>query len=358
MKHLWGLILAFALFTGAVRADNQDLRSKIGSTFSSPVLVGDLFYFVATTGVLFEASKDFKTIKKLYEGNKQTLGALVVVNDKLIWGEGLHTDKKTLFHIFDIKTKKMLKEIEIKGHIQRPPLFIHDTIYLPTGPGGILAINATTYKTKWHTKTHNKKDLHIDSNILAVENQICATSVYEFKGIVCLDEKSGKVLQTAELTRNPKSEITLWNNQIVGFATEADLSKPKWDIPSDLYVYDIKNNKMKMSKELRGFNFFAPQINGDEAFVTLSTGDFILVNLTNGKIHFLGEFPEPFTNNAFIKGLDFCGIGIMGKYMCYGKTTSGYALTVDKRLMETVVGEIMYLDSQLITPSRAGYYIE
>jgi len=92
--------------------------------------------------------------------------------------------------------------------------------------------------------------------------------------------------------------------------------------------------------------------------VTLSTGDFILVNLSNGKIPFLGEFPEPFTNNAFIKGLDFCGIGIMGKYMCYGKTTSGHALTVDKRLMETVIGTVTIQNSQLITPSRAGYYVE
>jgi len=116
---------------------------------------------------------------------------------------------------------------------------------------GCFIESSKDFKVKWHTKNYNKKKLHIDSNLLAVGEKICATSVYEFKGVVCLDENSGKVLQASELTRNQKSEITLWNNQIVGFATEADLSKPKWDIPSDLYVYDVNNNKMKMSKEMK-----------------------------------------------------------------------------------------------------------
>ena len=358
MKKLCRLFLAFALINGAAQADNQEIRSKIGSTFSAPVSFGDKFYFVATTGVLFEADKAFKVVTKLYEGKKQTLGSITLAEDKLYWGDGLHTDTKSVLHIYNLKTKKIQKDLEVEGHVERAPLYSDGLIILPLGPAGIMAINSSDLKTKWMTKVFEGKKLHIDSNLLILGEKVCATSVYELKSVICFAIKTGKVTQSAQLTRNPKSEIILWKDHIVGFATEGDLTKPKWDIPSDLFIYDVKSDKMKMSKELRGFNFFAPHISGDEAFVTLSTGDFILINLTDGMIQFLGEFPEPFLNNTFVKGSDYCSIGIMGKYMCYGKTKSGFALTVDKRLMETIIGKVIYQDQKLIAPTRVGYYVE
>ena len=115
---------------------------------------------------------------------------------------------------------------------------------------------------------------------------------------------------------------------------------------------------MKMTKELRGFNFFAPFIKGDEAFINLSTGDFILLNLQSSKIHFLGEFPEPFINTAFMKKENYCGIGIMGKSICYEKTKSGFALSHDKRHMETVIGKISLFNNTVYAPTRTGYFIE
>jgi outer membrane protein assembly factor BamB len=358
MKQFWGLFLAFAVINGAAQADTTDIRAKIGSTFSAPLSVGDKYYFVATTGVLFEADKNLKAVTKLYEGKKQTLGALALIDQKLFWGDGLHTDTKSILHIYDLKTKKMIKELEVNGHIERAPLLHNGLVILPLGPGGIMAINLSDYKTKWITTAFEGKDLHVDSNILLIGDKLCATSVYKLKGVFCLDPKTGKVTQASQLSRNPKSEITVWKDHVVGFATEGDLATPKWDIPSDFFIYDVKNDKMKMSKELRGFNFFAPYISGDEAFVTLTTGDFILINLNEGKIQFLGEFPEPFLNNTFMKDADYCSIGIMGKYMCYGKAKTGYALTVDKRLMETVIGKIIYENKKIIVPTRVGYYVE
>jgi hypothetical protein len=358
MKQFWRLFFAFAFINGAAQADTSNIRAKIGSTFSAPVSVGDKFYFVATTGVLFESDKNFKVVTKLYEGKKQSLGNLTLIDQKLFWGDGLHTDTKSILHIFDLKTKKIIKDLEVTGHIERAPLLHNGLVILPLGPGGIMAINSSDFKTKWIATEFEGKKLHVDSNILLISDKLCATSVYQLKGVFCLDPKTGKVTQASQLTRNPKSEITIWKNHVVGFATEGDLANPKWDIPSDFFIYDVKNDKMKMSKELRGFNFFAPFISGDEAFVTLSTGDFILIGLNDGKIQFLGEFPEPFLNNTFMKGSEYCSIGIMGKYMCYGKTKSGFALTVDKRLMETIIGKITYQNHILIAPTRVGYFVE
>lgn len=362
MKHFWGFFLALLAFNQALKADNttqaQDLRSKIGATFSAPVSYNGKYYFVATTGVLFEADKNFKQADKLYEGKRQTMGTPTLFEDKLLWGDGLHTDQKSTLHIYDLKSKKLAKDVEVEGHIERAPLVHEGLVYLPVGPAGLMAMNLKDYKVKWQAKLHEGKKLHIDSNLVVVDKKICATSVYEVKGVICFEAKTGKVLQFGPLARDPKSEITIWKNRVVGLATEGDLVKPKFDVPADLYVYDVAADKVKLSKELRGFNFFAPTINGDEAFITLSTGDFINVNLNDGKIQFMGEFPEPFTNNSFMKGKAYCGVGIMGKYMCYSKTKSGFALSTDKRLMETVIGKVTFDGGKLVAPSRIGYYQE
>jgi hypothetical protein len=190
-----------------------------------------------------------------------------------------------------------------------------------------------------------------------VGDKICGTTLYETKGVVCLSPKTGVVSQLSLLNRSPKSEITVWNNHVVGFATEGDLTHLKFDVPSDFYVYNVSENKFKHLKELRGFNFFSPVINGNTAFITLSTGDFIFFQLDSGRIDFLGEFSEPFINNPFMKDETYCGISIMGKFQCYMKTQAGYAKKTDRRILEHVIGKISY-DKKLIVPTRIGHYVE
>ena len=358
MKKLFMLtVLTFTTWTQSHGMD-ADTRAKIGSTFTSPLEAGERSYFVATTGVLYEADKSIKTITKLYEGKKQTLGSMILHENRLYWGDGLHTDLKSFLHVYDLKSKKMLKEIPVEGHVERAPLIHDKSIYIPVGPAGLIAYSLDDFKLKWWAKDYKGIKLHIDSNLLMVGNKICATTVYDLKGVICFDAKNGKATQFSQLTRDPKSEISIWKNHVVGFATDGNLTKPKWDIPADLYVYDVENDKMKMIKELRGFNFFAPAIKGNEAFIALSTGDFILMELPGGKIHFMGEFPEPFINNTFMKGEEYCSLGIMGKYRCFTKTKSDFAISTDKRLLETIIGRASYEKGRLIAPSRIGYFIE
>ena len=175
MKQFWGFFLILVAFTQAPKADTlsaQDLRSKIGTTFSSPVTYNGKYYFVATTGVLFESDKEFKQAQKLYEGKRQSIGSLTLFEDKLLWGDGMHTDQKSTLHIFDLKSKKLLKDLDVEGHIERAPLIHAGLIYLPLGPAGIMAIDLKDQKVKWHTKLHADKKLHIDSNILIMDKKI------------------------------------------------------------------------------------------------------------------------------------------------------------------------------------------
>lgn len=358
MKYLWGLTLTLLLFSSLAQSATPEIRQKIGNIFTAPLLYNEKYYFVSTAGVLYESNKDLSEVNALYTGTRQTIGVMTLINDKLIWGDGLHTDLKATLHVFDLKTKTLLKNIELEGHINRAPIVHSGLIILPLGPSGIMALDLQTLTVKWKTDLFGTKKLHVDSNLLVVEDKVCGTSVGETKGLFCVQIKTGALTQFSQLMRDPKSDITLWKNHLVGFATEGDIARAKFDIPSDLFIYDVKADKIILSKELRGFSYFPPSIQEDEAFITLSTGDFLLLNLNDGKIFFMGEYPEPFINNPFRKEGEYCGIGITGKYMCYKRTKAGLGINLYKSLNETVLGRVSVWDSKILAPTKTGYYLE
>ncbi len=357
------LLLSFFVFlNGFILPDSFALpekskdRVQVGSVYSSPIQFNRKWYFVTTAGVLVEADSDFKRPKKLFEGKRQTLGAAVLHGNILIWGEGVHTDTQANLYFYDLTRHKLEKTLVIEGHVERTPLVSEGVVYVPAGPGGLQAYDLKTYKRLWHAARHDSKSVHIDSNLIQYEKSICGTTVYDLKGLICFDSASGKEVAYAPLKRNPKSEIVLKGSAIAGLATDADMVTAKFDIPADFYLYDLKENRLAFTKELRGFNFFAPNVEGDEAFVTLSTGDFILINLKSQKITFLGEFSEPFINNSFRMGSDYCAVGIAGKYHCFVRTADGtFAVSRDKRVMELVIGKVLVQNQSLILPTRMGY---
>jgi outer membrane protein assembly factor BamB len=357
--RLFFSIILFSVIPSLVLAKTNfdETRQHIGSTFSSPILYKSKLYFVATTGVLYESDFSMTQITKLFEGKKQTMGSLTLDDDVLYWGEGMHDDKKVTLHAFDLKTKKIKKEIEVDGHIERAILIDGKNLFVGLGDGGIAAYTKAKLEKVWQTNTYNKKPIHADGNIVKYGANICTTSVYGYKGIICLEQITGKILQSFDLNQNPKSEIVVANDTLVGLATEADLVKSNWTIPADFYAIDLKNNKIKFVQKLRGFNFFAPIIANNKAFVTLSTGDFININLLDGKIEFLGEFPEPFINNPFMKNEEYCSVGIMGKFLCFSKAKTGYGISTDKRFMESPIGKISELNKKWFVPSRVGYFL-
>ncbi|MFZ4714926.1 MAG: hypothetical protein ACOYL6_14500 [Bacteriovoracaceae bacterium] len=339
-----------------VEPRGQDLRTFIGSTFSPPVAFEGKIYFVATTGVLYEGAPDLSTVTKLFIGKKQTLGNLTLHDGILFWGEGLHTDTKTVLYSFDIKMKKV-KEIPVEGHIERAPFISEGVLYTGLGPQGVAAFKADTLQKLWQTKEIEKKAIHADGNIVSYKGDICTTSIYDFKAIICMEAKTGKISQSYSLKKNPKSEIVLTKDYLVGIATEADMTKPVWTLPSNFYVVDLAQKKIHLEKELRGFNYFAPLIDEDVAYVTLSTGEFLSLKLSDGKIGYIGEFQEPFINNAFFLKEAVCSLGVMGKLLCYSKGKSTWGLSSDKRYMESPIGKTALVNGSTYAPSRVGYFL-
>ena len=250
MKYLWGLTLTLLLFSSLAQSATPEIRQKIGNIFTAPLLYKEKYYFVSTAGVLYESNKDLSEVNALYTGTRQTIGVMTLINDKLIWGDGLHTDLKATLHVFDLKTKTLLKNIELEGHINRAPIVHSGLIILPLGPSGIMALDLQTLTVKWKTDLFGTKKLHVDSNLLVVEDKVCGTSVGETKGLFCVQIKTGALTQFSQLMRDPKSDITLWKNHLVGFATEGDIARAKFDIPSDLFIYDVKADKIILVRSL------------------------------------------------------------------------------------------------------------
>lgn len=347
------LLLAVSAFA---KEKKQDLRSLIGPTVHAPTKVGKSLYFLSTTGGLYKSSDYLLTAKLIGQTDMRSVSPITQDGDFFYFGEGLHDNKKTSFYKFNIKKEKIVKKVSIAGHIQRAVAIDKDFIFAGLGHDGFAAFDKDL-NIKWSLKKYQGKELHVDANPIIYKDKICFSAIYNYKGVICLDKKTGKVISSFKLKENPKSELGLHKNLLYGMSTEADMMKTKFDIKSHIYVIDLDKMKQIHNKELRGYNFFKmPVVDGDNLLVNLSTGDIIKVNLLDMKVEFIGDFPEPFVSTPFMLKNEYCAIGIMGKVLCYEKGKTQYHISKEKRLFESPVGTIKVIEEEAYIPSRMGFF--
>jgi len=337
-------------------------RSKVGPTFTSPVeYKGDL-YFLAATGVLYKTDKLLKSYTPLFETNVPSMSPLVLDGNRVYYGEGVHSHKETLFHVFNLDTKKEEFSIKVDGHVERAALITKNEIVFGAGGNGLHIYSKKDGKLIKKVTHYKKQALHVDSNIIEYKNNYCFSSIYSYKAILCIDKKTRKIKHSFQLNRSPKSELAISGNYLHGYATDADIISTKFNTKSDFFSIDLEKMKMVFKKELRGYSFFSPLAlkSNNEVFVTLSTGDLITINLSTGKIGYVGEFPEPFVSSPFKMGKELCSIGLMGKLLCYKKIKDRYAISKDKRYYETISGvNSKVIDGRIYIPTRVAYiYLE
>lgn len=338
-------------------------RVKIGPVMGAPLAYKDKLYVLSSTGILYEARSDFSTLKEIFQTRDSTICRPLLHQGVLYFGEGLHESKKVNLYAYDLEKKALKWKISLKGHIERTPTIVGPLLFVGLGPGGMVAIDWAKEKVRWTLTTHGEQKLHVDSTPIIYKNQVCATTIYQQKGVFCADQKEGKITWMTALNKSPKGELSLSGERFVVFAMEASMGESKWETPADLVALDAKSGKELWKTGLRGYNFFAPYMDQKEAFVALSTGDLLMVNLENGKWEYVDDFPEPFASNTFVWKEQFCAVGLMGKMLCYQKRKnasaklSSFEMVLEKRYYETVVGEISVpSDSTVFVPSRIGHF--
>ena len=205
-------------------AKDQDIRSKIGPTVHAPLKYKDHLYFLSTTGGIYKSQDKLKTANLIGQTEKVTVSPLNVDGDFFYFGEGLHDSQKTSLYKYDPKLEKIVKQVSVKGHIQRALAFDEKSIFIGSGPGGFISLDKEL-KSQWSLEKVSKKTLHVDANPILYKEMVCFSSIYDYKGIVCANKTDGKIKFQIPLEENPKSELGLSGHLLYGMSTEADMMK-------------------------------------------------------------------------------------------------------------------------------------
>ena len=358
MFKVFSVFLIFISQLTVESANDTALRSKIGPTVSSPVENNGKLYFLATTGVLYEINKNLEKLENIFQTEKNSLSGITINNNIAYFGEGLNKDDKVNLYAFDLTEKKLKSKTAIEGHIGKRPALNNGILYIALGPKGLGSYDISSQKFLWKIDKFGRNTIHTDSTPIFYGKNVCIGSRDKFKGIVCLNKKTGSMDSSYPLKYSAKSELALSRERLFGFATEANLVDSKWNTPSTFFIIDLQKNKLIKEVELRGFNFYSPTlINQDEVFIAISTGDIITISLNDGKISYVSEFPEPFLSNTFVYKKQYCAIGAMGMLLCYKKTQKNWALSYEKRYYESPIGKISGpIDGKHYLPSRTGFF--
>jgi len=352
-------ILFAVLYTGTIWATGTtDVKNVIGPTMNPPIDFRSQIYFLPTTGVLYKSDYEITKPAKLFQTEKSSVSALLLDGSNVYFGEGLHDDVTSNLYAFDLIKEKLFFKLQLPGHIERAPLVTKNMIYVGIGPGGMVAIDKKTQKILWKKEKIEEGALHVDSTPVLHNGNLCFTSIYSFKGLVCLSEKNGDKTLVVPLKSNPKSEIQISGIYLFGMAMDADMASAKWEVPSQFYVIDLITKKKVAEKELRGFQFTkTTEVSSKERFVALSTGDLLILRLPELSINYVGEMSEPVASNPFFMNNFYCAISLMGKLACFKRLENKFELMKEQKLLQVVVGEIGYIRGKLYVPSRMGYII-
>ena len=181
---------------GAIESDHGlEVRKKIGPVYAQPVTYKDDIFFLATTGGLYKGSAK-SPFKSIFRTKLKTVSGIGQDKGTLYFGDGLHDDENSNFYSYDSENKKLNYQIKLKGHVEKTPVVLDDTVIVGLGPGGVSALKKQTGEVIWNLKEVNKKILHVDSTPVVLGGRVFVGSIYEFKAIICVDLKSGKVIWT------------------------------------------------------------------------------------------------------------------------------------------------------------------
>ncbi len=333
---------------------NIEFRKQIGPVYNPPVVYKGNLYFLASTGILYKGLSNLTSVKNIFQTKLNSVSGIILNDGVLYFGEGLHDDNKTNLYAYDVIENKVLFKTEVAGHIEKTPSIFKNLVIVGLGPGGISAFDSKTGKAVWAISEYEGKKIHVDSTPIVDDEKIYFGSIYENKSIFCHDANSGKYIWSVAMAKSPKADLVLSGEKLVSIATEADFSNKNRVVPSDFVVLDLKTGKILLSQPLRGYTVFPQIVEGGEAFVSLSTGDIILVNIETGKIKVVDQFPEPFLASTFKRNDDFCAASVVGRLVCYKNNVA----TKKDKLGDAVLGNITKkIDGKIYLPTRMAYRI-
>jgi hypothetical protein len=357
LKEIIILICMLPLPSVMANKDNskEELISNIGPVYRKVLPLNDKVYFLASSGVLYEADSDMKKSIPLFQTVNKTMSGIVSKGDLLFFGDGLHHDKVSFLYAYDIKKKKIRYKTQVKGHIEKYPIIYKDKLIFSAGPAGIHAINLKDGKEIWKIERNGSRRLHVDSTPVIVGTRLYFTSLYENKSLICANIETGKIECEYIMQGSIKNDLILIGNYLVALETEATFENTNRKMPTILNVFSLKENKIIKKINLRGYNLFASHKDDIDINLAMSSGDIIKVEIPSGKIKYLDLFPEPFMSSSFKRNGYDCFFSTMGREVCYNKNNKRI---IEKReKFRTSVGDITTIGKKVYIPTRVGYLV-
>lgn len=357
LRSILLLFICLTQLTYASKNKTNDASFQIKDVINAPVRHKGKIYFLSMEGILFESNFDQSEVKELFRTTKRSASGVAIDsnNETLFFGDGLHYDEISFFYAYSLKEKKLKYRTQIKGHLEKTPLYHNGKVFVSGGKKGMIAINAEDGKILWSINKNGPKKLHVDAKPILINGRIYFTSVYDTKAIVGVDETSGKVLDFFETRLAPKSDLVIVYPYLISLTTDAVFNEKDRARESELLVYNLRTKKQTLDYKLRGHYFFQPQISGSYVMLGMSTGDILKINYMKRELLNLDIFPEPFMAKAFKKTNDDCFFSVMGRVACYNldnkKTYEG------REYLRAVIGETSKIGSFHYFPSRLGHLV-
>lgn len=312
-------------------------RAMLGPVYGPPTLYKGKIYILGSSGLLFESKDLTQKAEKIFQTKLKTVSEPVRDGNILYFGEGLHDDKESSLYAFDLDAKKLLFSVPVKGHIEKRATIVGDDLIVGLGPGGLASFNKKTGKENWRLIKDKEKTLHIDSTPILYKDSVLVGSIYDYKAILSVKIKGGAINWSTTTEKSPKSDLVVADEKVVAINSDGDLNSKNREIPSDFVVLDAKSGKQLFTKPMRGSNFFPQLVDNNVAFVSLSTGDLITIDLKTQKLTPIDQYAEPFLSSTFKQGKELCAISVMGRLFCY----ENFKLSRKKELGEVVIGKIV-----------------
>ncbi len=190
-----------------------------GGSFGGALVTGDSILIGANDGYGYEINKHTGDIlRKFYVGTPLSARP-TIWNNSIYFAEGIHQTHHARVYKFDLTSGKLTHTYQSLGHIEGA-LVIHEhnsrpLLFVPTGKGGIVALNANDLSLYWHQNIG-----HVDSPVTVKGDMVFVTTGMEkgdkrdYQRAFALNINTGETIWRKELPASAWVSAVLYKSQI------------------------------------------------------------------------------------------------------------------------------------------------
>ena len=268
--------------------------------YSSPTLVGDRLYCVATSGdrariLCLDAATGKEHWNAAPSGYQATFSSPVVAGDLLFVGEGLHRARRARLVAIDLRPDRagrILWTFPTAGHIECTPTIAHGHVYFAAGDDGIYCLKIPALPADPNQVAKPELVFHLPgSQYTDAETSLAvyAGRLYVGLGVgghaLCIfDAHTGEQLRRVALSLPAFSPPSFDASHIYLGLGDANYANPAAATRGQLVCLRQKDGVIDWSIDLPGAVLGAVAVEGGELFWGCGDGRIYRLNLANRRL--------------------------------------------------------------------------